>query len=182
MGKRGQSAAKFLNENINKTFGVLTLISYSHYTNTRYFYNCTCNRCGENTRVRTDHILKNPKSCGNCVKTLQKEIADSKYLKLRKYRKIYNSYKGNANTRNMLFKLNFNEVKKLVDDKCYYCHDSNSLGIDRLDSNDYYHIDNVVSCCRICNFMKNNFDKELFFSKIRDIYNIHLKESSTTSA
>ena len=45
---------------------------------------------------------------------------------------------------------------------CHYCNyqlgqQSNSSGLDRLDSSKGYIKDNVVSCCYKCNRIKNNF-------------------------
>jgi hypothetical protein len=179
--KDGQSAAKLLNEKYKgKHYGILTVLEFSHKVNNKYFYKCLCNRCNTITTARLGRGDYTPKSCHNCVNDLQKEIADEKYLAFRKYKNIYNAYKSGAKSRNFEFNLILEDIIKLVNSNCYYCGDENSKGIDRIDSNDNYYLENVVPCCRICNFMKNNFSIEEFFNKIKLIYELHLKESSTT--
>lgn len=172
----GQSAAKILNDkHTGKTYGVLTVLGISRIEGYRVFYKCKCSRCNGFTILRLDRNNYSPKSCSNCKNDLQREIADKKYSELRKYRLILGSYKGNAKTRNLKFDLSLEEVKLLVDSDCYYCGDSNSRGIDRVNNNDYYHKNNVIPCCKTCNFMKNNSTTQDFFKKIKEIYNLHLK-------
>ena len=174
---KGQSAAKSLN---GQQFGVLKVISDRIPVKGRGCYNTLCTRCNKETIVRGDHLQKSPKACRHCVNSLQKEIADTKYKKLRKYKRIYNSYRGNAYTRNIKFDITLQDVISLVDSECYYCGDNNSKGIDRIDSKDFYHINNVVPCCGTCNMMKNKFTTDLFLEKVNQIYNKHLKKGSTT--
>lgn len=46
-------------------------------------------------------------------------------------------------------------------------------GVDRLDSNKGYEMDNVVPCCGMCNRMKNKFTYKEFIDKIKLIYLKH---------
>ena len=52
-------------------------------------------------------------------------------------------------------------------------------GIDRIDSNKDYTVDNVVSCCSECNYMKRTSSVNDFYSQVKRIYE-HLKLGSTT--
>ena len=54
-------------------------------------------------------------------------------------------------------------------------------GIDRIDSTKGYSKDNCVSCCKMCNIMKNKFSKEDFLNKVESIYNYYIKSSTTIS-
>lgn len=82
--KKGQSAAKILNKldlkYVNKQFGVLKVIEFNKKVKYKKFYSALCTKCNNITVIRSDHLLKNPQSCGNCVNKLQKEIADKKYI------------------------------------------------------------------------------------------------------
>jgi hypothetical protein len=184
--EKGQSAAKLLNKKkldekyLNNTFGNIRVFEYSHKKGYRSYYKGECLRCGKTTSLRTDHLLREPKSCTHCVNDLQKEIADLKYSEYRKYKTIYNRYKGNARYKNRDFNLTLKDVIKFVDSECYYCGDKNSQGIDRINSKLGYTIENTLPCCKICNQMKHVFTNDEFFNKIHLIYNKHLKESSTT--
>ena len=64
-------------------FGVMTVLSLDYEIKNRTFFKCKCNRCSNLTSVRSDHLLKNPKSCSFCTNNLQKEIAD-KYFDYQK--------------------------------------------------------------------------------------------------
>ena len=94
----------------------------------------------------------------------------------------YRKYRENAKHSRREFSLTYAEFIKIVVQNCYYCNSaphakkimSYSLeiivnGIDRLNNNLGYITGNVVSCCRICNFMKNSLhihDFLLHISKI----------------
>jgi hypothetical protein len=47
---------------------------------------------------------------------------------------------------------------------CYYCGEL-SKGIDRLDSTKGYEVENCVSCCEQCNYMKLDYTQEEFIKK-----------------
>ena len=65
-----------LQKYLNNMFGVMTVLSLDYEIKNRTFFKCKCNRCSNLTSVRSDHLLKNPKSCSFCTNNLQKEIAD----------------------------------------------------------------------------------------------------------
>lgn len=49
-------------------------------------------------------------------------------------------------------------------------------GIDRVDSNKGYHIDNCVPCCTSCNYAKHKLSQKEFYDKIKKIYhNLNLE-------
>lgn len=166
---------------------MLEVIEFDKDSGGRSYFNCKCNRCNNITSVRSDHLSSKtytPKSCTFCIDALQKEIADSKYLKDRPYAKRFNSIKANAISRDLEFDLNKDEVFNIISQPCYYCGqelvDNKIMGIDRIDSNKGYNSENTVPCCHICNLMKNAFTIDVFFNHIDKIYNKHIKKSSTT--
>jgi hypothetical protein len=67
------------------------------------------------------------------------------------------------------------EIKSIITDlvykPCFYCgfQDDNLNGIDRVNSNIDYIVDNIVPCCIMCNFMKNTLDIATFISHITKI-------------
>lgn len=91
--------------------------------------------------------------------------------------------------------LSFDDFYRLSQQPCFYCGAglSNRLnsanvrsrrasqyqrsegdfvynGIDRIDSSKGHALDNVVSCCRICNMMKSNASVEEFATQVERIY------------
>lgn len=177
------------NKYINLTNGVLTCIEdlglQVSNGRVRHLLKVRCSRCGGISVVRSDRLTYksySPKSCTNCVDSLQKEISDNKYLESRHFRRRKFSILGNAKARNIKVQLTDNEINTLLKSDCYYCGKSGADGIDRIDSKKDYTIDNVVPCCKICNMMKNKFTLDTFLRQIDKIYHrlIENKESSTT--
>lgn len=88
-------------------------------------------------------------------------------------RQKFNSYAGNATYRNLSFELSFEECLKLFGGCCNYCGafptappkkeiDINVNGIDRMNNDLGYHIQNVVSCCWPCNRGKSAYSAHEF--------------------
>ncbi len=75
------------------------------------------------------------------------------------------------------------EFYQITQKPCYYCgqlpslirkgagigHDFVYNGLDRVDSNKEYTIDNVVPCCKRCNIAKNNMTKQEFYDWIKRV-------------
>ena len=111
--------------------------------------------------------------------------------------RFYNYYKARIESDNSKGKkykewnLSLEEFISLVRGNCVYCGDTPRVdnqwsrhkrktildedysfnGIDRIDSNKGYSIDNCVSCCPKCNTMKGVLSKNEFISHINKVYN-----------
>lgn len=173
-------------------FNNLTVISFVNKKSDGTFnYKCKCD-CGKEVIVSSKSLLSNNnKSCG-CLKFLTKEEAIKNNAK-KIYTKIYDD--GD---------ISFEEFLILSQNPCYYCgtllsnsfnmykHKSgnkkntstqfvkdngafNYNGLDRVNNNIGHFKNNVVSCCKTCNFMKRNKSKNDFLNHVKLIYNYHLK-------
>ena len=109
-------------------------------------------------------------------------------------RLAYQSYRNAAKKRGLVFYLCIDEFVSIVSQDCFYCgrspHTKNSVyncktkkvdtcvrnGIDRLDNEVGYKIDNCVPCCITCNRMKMNNTLEDFFVQVSKIFNLHIKD------
>lgn len=66
-------------------------------------------------------------------------------------------------SRDISNELTLEDYEKIIKDDCYYCKYKLGVpvvtgsGLDRLDNNIGYTTTNSVSCCEICNKIKNNF-------------------------
>lgn len=98
---------------------------------------------------------------------------------------IYYNYRTNANRKYLRFEISKEEFKKLIKQNCFYCNTEPSQkmysngqkismviynGIDRIDNNIGYIDSNCVTCCKICNIMKNNLSLEQFKNHIKLLY------------
>ena len=77
----------------------------------------------------------------------------------------YGVYKRCANDKQLDFEITIDEYKSIVQLPCHYCaikQEKGFNGMDRLDSEKGYVVDNVVSCCQMCNFMKKCLSPDVF--------------------
>jgi hypothetical protein len=76
-----------------------------------------------------------------------------------------------ANRRGIAWKLPFEYYEKEVWGKnCHYCGGLNtSNGVDRMDNNGGYTIDNIVPSCHLCNTRKSDVPYEVYLNRINDV-------------
>jgi hypothetical protein len=188
---------------VGREFGKLTVISILEENNGKNeggLYGCKC-KCG-NEIESFGYRLHWKNSCG-CLVSEARRVMGLKKRKPEKVTETYEylTYKSNCRTRNYI-PLSKKEWLKIVYKPCYYCGDidkrnratmnnykqNNGVtltediikqseieinGIDRLNNNLGYVNGNIVSCCGMCNKMKNSFESNSFFDKIKKIYKIH---------
>jgi len=79
-------------------------------------------------------------------------------------------YRGSAKRTGKDFLLTKGDFKRFWKNPCFYCGGSvDTIGLDRVDNDIGYIIDNVVSCCTRCNKMKKNMEYEEFIALCRTI-------------
>ncbi len=120
-----------------------------------------CNYCGKFCKNNTNM------KCLDCNKLQDKYYCNTINAKLNKYKK-------GAYTRGHLFELTYEKTKELFLGDCVYCGKESLLnmklnGIDRVDNTKGYTLDNCVSCCKICNFMKRVLTKQTFIAQCKRI-------------
>ena len=80
----------------------------------------------------------------------------------------YTSYKKGARERELQFELSFEDYEKIVVNPCHYCgilEERGFNGIDRKNSGIGYIIENCVSCCQMCNYMKGSLSESVFIKR-----------------
>jgi len=123
---------------------------------------CICD-CGNVHTVTSDRLLSgNTKSCGclnHEVKLPEGEVA---------FRQVIGIYKLNAKKRGLSFLLTDDQFRDITQMECHYCGSHLSMtkvngrgngsfrhnGVDRVDNESGYTLDNCVPCCDICNRAK----------------------------
>lgn len=149
------------------------------------FWLCKCD-CGTIKEIRGSSLRNgDTKSCGCLAKFLTAER--SKLVKYRaSFNDLYYKYKESAKHRNLEFSISKEEFENITQQKCHYCGinplqirvdrhkklngDYIHNGVDRIDSSMGYIQDNVVACCKICNYAKRNMSKEDFMVWVKRIY------------
>lgn len=77
--------------------------------------------------------------------------------------------------------ISLKEYSKLYEKKCIYCGDESMGGIDRIDNKLGYSKKNSKSCCKMCNYMKNQHTTEKFLNHIKKIYEYNKQNSNRAS-
>lgn len=86
----------------------------------------------------------------------------------------YLDYKRRAEKKQLCFELSKENFTKLTYSTCYLCGKEKTFehcnGIDRINNSQGYSIENSKSCCGGCNYMKNAFAIDTFFTQLLSIY------------
>lgn len=86
----------------------------------------------------------------------------------------YGSYKNRAKTKGFVFEITKEDYLSIVKNTCYICGqqniDGHKNGIDRVENNNGYTIENCKACCSSCNYMKREYSLEKFLNQILKIY------------
>lgn len=81
-------------------------------------------------------------------------------------------YKESSRARGSEFNMTCDEFASFWQIPCRYCLcEIQTVSLDRIDSDVEYRIDNVVSCCKTCNFLKHVMSIDDFLSKVLKIHN-----------
>lgn len=160
-------------EEIENEINSLNFKLLSKYKNSKEKITLSCTK-NHIFNKKIDDFRKNP-SCKEC-EPKKRNLSDRE--KRKEYNKtdigIYSRYKSDSRRRsrakrNISFDLTFDVFSNLIKENCYYCDTPNSRGIDRVDSDRGYFLENSVPCCRICNAMKSNLSEEFFIQHLLKI-------------
>jgi hypothetical protein len=189
---------------IGKIFKRLTITSFTGYKMDKYgkrraHFLCKCS-CGQEIEVPFTQLKSNAiQSCGCLDKETRQNRAIQNSIKNTLpdnescQNELFGSYNKSASIRKFSFNLTKEEFISLVEKDCFYCgqHPSsiqkNSRknpikyyynGIDRVDNNLGYTIDNSVPCCIFCNTAKHHHSQEEFFKRVEKIYNKHFNNEN----
>jgi hypothetical protein len=202
MGKKIMEAHNKTNM-VGLRFGKLSVIAATESEKNRARWVCQCD-CG-NKCVATGKTLREGKkqSCG-CIKRAQSQEWIKTLCKRNELsfgeascNHLYSIYRLNAKKRNFEYTITIDDFRTLTSKECYYCgelpqyaHDGVTCstpyvynGIDRVDNLIGYTLENCVTCCRICNWMKRTQSQSDFIEKCAKItQNInHKKLAEMTS-
>lgn len=161
---------------LNKKFNKLKVIEFVDKKGTEYYWKCLC-ECG-NTKITRGHsLLNNMYSCGCSRRNRLKPGEAALNLLLSNYKKA-------AKVRGHSFALTKPQFQNLTSQNCFYCNTEPSQiigkthtfnkpyqynGIDRINNNKGYTLQNCVTCCKICNMAKRSMEQTEFFSWVKRI-------------
>ncbi len=151
-------------------------------------WKCKC-ACGKMTIVNTRNLRAGTtRSCGCRIGTVLPgdELA---------FNRLYSHYRNSSRIDNRIFNLTKKDFRALTSSSCYYCGTLPSQiikpnvkhlyalpyiynGIDRINTNNGYEINNCCSCCKNCNRAKSNMPEKEFWKWIKRIV-FHNKDTFT---
>jgi hypothetical protein len=170
-------------------FGKLTIITRVDNINYRVYYLCRCD-CGREITTRITSLRSRAiPTCPSCAAT--KVSTSTEYLKMTSGQKyLHATYVNSAKIRGFLFDLTLTQFIGLTSDVCHYCgippqqlKSSNGEppyiynGIDRIDNNIGYVINNCVTCCKICNYAKRTMSYNEWMSYIKRLIDRQTKKT-----
>jgi len=140
-------------------------------------YMKTCSRCKKELNAEKHfyyHFYRfdgYKAECRGCSK-IEKQTPRAKYSTL----------KSGAKRRKIEWGLNFEDASGLLLQDCHYCgkpsvEEVKIHGLDRVDNDRGYHIDNVVTCCEQCNTSKSTQTYEDFIKQAHNIAQRHPLEN-----
>lgn len=174
-------------DEIGNRYGRLVVLERGENAKSGYAkWLCKCN-CG-NEKVILGTSLRNgdTRSCG-CLHRGRPPLSAGEAS----FNKLIRSMKKGASERNHEWFLTKNQIRVLTKQNCHYCgiapqqkiHPERCNGVyiynglDRVDSSKGYTLDNVVSCCGVCNYAKHTQTIEQFRAWLIRAYNHFIEES-----
>jgi hypothetical protein len=145
-------------------FGTLLVIGFGYRTSKAYFWKLRCTVCNTECYSSGSDLKRGRR--GACEVCRDKKSKNSPYLGL------YGNYKRNAINRSHEWSISFDDFCTLISINCHYCNSPPLQkykkkgarcgiiynGIDRKDNKLGYVGDNVVSCCKFCNWAKSRWE------------------------
>lgn len=124
--------------------------------------NFTCIHC--NSKKTQGNWYIGP-TCSNCYRKkdywkFKKKHQKRLYKNNRSIKSRFNRGKKSCGYRGLKWNIKLKDYEKLINSNCYYCGFDTKLqagiNLDRLNNNKGYMLNNVVPCCKNCNFIKNS--------------------------
>ena len=148
---------------VGKRYGRLLVIKKSGHKHQKITWECLCD-CGSTAIILGASLKKGlTTSCG-CFRRERISLPPSEAA----FNSVLLRMKRVAKSRGYEWKLSREEVKEITNQDCFYCgvspaqinrssNNGNYIynGIDRVDNTGGYTVDNVVACCRWCNYAKS---------------------------
>lgn len=170
---------------VGQRFGRLLVESPARSRHSRAYWNCLCD-CGTSCIAMGKYLRQGKKrSCGclqresNQINAIAMHASNNLPPGVAAFNLLFASYRCSAEARAISFDVTKDEVRELTKQNCFYCGKEPITvyapdlpnggyvynGVDRKDSAAGYSTENCVSCCKVCNWMKNVYTVDAFISQ-----------------
>ena len=91
----------------------------------------------------------------------------------------FSTYKHSAKEKGREFSITREQFMELWQKPCYYCAAPiKTIGIDRVNNENGYTAENIVSCCSLCNYAKRGLSKSEFVALCLGVVETHQKREA----
>lgn len=180
------ASKRFLKDLTGQKFGRWIVVRKAPRKGERTFWLCRC-ECGKEKEVNGEVLKRGASTSCGCYLS---ECTSNRFkieFGLSAKKLAYSNYKRRAIRKNLLFNLSFEQFLELVQQNCYYCgskpkniyktkcNNGNFVyqGIDRLNNDKGYILENCVPCCEECNTKKSSQSYNDFMLWIKKVYSLH---------
>jgi hypothetical protein len=119
-----------------------------------------------------EYLKRNAENMSKWRENNPEKVKESNDNRLHSIEINFNHYKYDSTVQRREFDLSFEQFETIVKSPCFYCgiiQDKGFNGIDKTDQTQGYVIENCVSCCKLCNFMKGAVDNITFLQRVEHI-------------
>ena len=173
---------------VGKKFGRLTVESSAPSRHKRAYWNCRC-ECGEACVAMGKYLRQGKKQSCGCLRREYNQLKAAAMSRTNTlppgeaaFNLLFASYRCAAENRSLVFGIDKPYFRELTQRECFYCGKEPKQvckpelsggytynGIDRRNNAIGYVVGNVVSCCKLCNWMKNQFEETIFLDHVKRI-------------
>lgn len=168
-------------------FGRLLVLAQAPSKHKRAYWECLCD-CGKKCTAMGKYLRQGKKQSCGCLHRENRLWLSAKGVQARvenrlppgeaAFNLLFSTYRCSAENRGINFELPKDDFRMLTKQNCFYCGSSPFStykpalsggylynGVDRRDNRLGYTVENVVPCCKFCNWMKNVFTEEQFLER-----------------
>lgn len=119
-----------------------------------------------------EYLKNNAEQAKNWRENNPEKVKQNNENKINSIELQYGVYKRSADLKQLDFIITFEEYAEIVKNPCHYCgvlHNRGFNGIDRENNKKGYILENCVSCCKMCNYMKKSLSGDVFVNRAEHI-------------
>lgn len=120
-----------------------------------------------------EYLKRNAEHAKSWRENNPEKVKENNILRVKNTNNHYKNYIRNAGDKNLNFDLPQELFMQKIKEPCHYCGETDEHkgfnGIDRMNQQMGYIVDNCVSCCQMCNYMKKSLNEKTFLQRVEHI-------------
>lgn len=120
-----------------------------------------------------EYLKKNAEHAKSWREKNPEKVKENNIAKMKNVNSQYKIYIRSAGDKNLVFDLPQEIYTEKIKEPCHYCGETDEHkgfnGIDRMNQQIGYIVDNCVSCCQMCNYMKGSLNRMTFLRRAEHI-------------